>query len=173
MNDHFFDLRYKNYTPFNAWVMEKKLLEETGGFDEQLMGPEDKELGDRILARGYPIAFARHALQYHKGEPSTLFGALRRSFFYGCRILPYWKKSKKIPYVKMAYFTFLILSIFYIKIFLSLFLIHTCYVFLRDLFRGMHTRFLFMHPWYMTINEIASTLGVWYGIFGGYTSKVR
>lgn len=173
MNDHFFDLRFKNYTPFSAWIMKKTILEETGGFDEHLMGPEDKDLGDRILARGYTIAFAYHAVQYHKGEPSTLFGALRRSFFYGCRVLPYWEKSGRIPYTKLAYFTLLILAVFYLPLFFALFLIHAGYVFTRDLLRGMSPRFLWFHPPYMTLNEVASTLGFWYALFGGYVKKVR
>jgi glycosyltransferase involved in cell wall biosynthesis len=173
MNDHFFDLRFKNYKPFSAWVMTKEILKETGGFDESLKGPEDKDLGDRILAQGNKIGFAEKAIQYHKGEPFTLFGSLRRSFFYGCRILPYWKKTKKIPYVKLGYFTLLILSICYVPLFILFFLIHSGYVFLRDLLRGMKFRFLWFHPLYMTMNEIASTIGVWYGVLGGQIQKVR
>jgi len=173
MNDHFFELRYKNYKPFNAWVMTKNVLEETGGFDESLKGPEDKDLGDRIISKGYNICFAKKAIQYHKGEPKSMKESLRRNFFYGSRIIPYWKKTKNIPYLKFTFFTVMCFGIIKPIIFVSMGVIYLFYALLRDALRGMKVKYLWFHPFYLLVGELCSTIGSWYSILGGSMKKIR
>ncbi len=174
MNDHFYDLRYKNYKPFSAWTFSRKSLEKIGGFDENLMGPEDVDLGKRILDKGYKIYFAENAVQYHKGEPKNIIETVKRGFFYGCRIIPYWKKTGSIPYIKFIAFTIIIFSaIFKSSLFITLALIYLIYVFIRDLLRGMESKYLLVHPLYMFLSEICFTIGAWYGILGGSVKKLR
>jgi len=95
LSDHLYDLRYAEYVPFNAWVMEKSLAGAVGGFDEGLYIAEDVDLGDRIKASGASISLAEKAVHYHKGEASTFRGALRRSYFFGRGIPLYWLKDPR------------------------------------------------------------------------------
>jgi glycosyltransferase involved in cell wall biosynthesis len=56
MNDHFFDIRYAdNYKPFTLWVIQKTILKQIGGYDPGVVGIEDADLADRLIARGYTI----------------------------------------------------------------------------------------------------------------------
>ncbi len=174
MNDHFFVLRYKKYVPFSAWVFTRSLLEELNGFDVKLMGPEDRELGDRILASGRKIYFARDAVQYHMGEPYNWRGSLRRSFFYGSRMISYWKKTRKIQYPKLVFFSVMWLSLFLAWwIFVGMFVLYAGYIFMRDAMRGMQWKYLALHPVYVTINELVFFLGALYGVVFGQAKKVR
>jgi len=80
-----FDLRYADYKPFSAWAFRRNVLEDVGGFDPSIVYAEDTDLGTRLLEKGYRILLAGKAIQYHKGEPKSLAGIIRRRYIFGRR----------------------------------------------------------------------------------------
>ncbi len=94
--DEFFSLRYSDYKPFCAQAYKKNVLEDTKGFDEKIEYSEDTDLGTRILKKGYKINLAEKAFQFHKGEPKSLMGVMKRSITFGKeKANTYFKKYPK------------------------------------------------------------------------------
>ncbi len=88
-----FNIRYTNYKPFSAWAFKKSVLQDVGGFNEDLNQSEDTELGKRILDKDYKILLADQAIQYHQGEPKNLIEYLKRAFMIETRRVGiYYKK---------------------------------------------------------------------------------
>lgn len=176
MNDHFFDLRFTDsYKPFTAWMITKEFMQKNGYLDESVIGFEDKDLGDMIYATGHDIYFAKHALAYHKGEPTTVGAELRRHFWFGSRALPYWKKRKPLNKpLKVLLFLFLTFFFFIqpLPTFKTLLLL-LFYVFLKDFFMGMRPKYLFVHPLLVLASEFAYAYGFFYSLFHGPLTKVR
>lgn len=177
MNDHFFDLRFTDdYKPFTAWVVRNDFLKKIGYLDESVIGFEDKDLGDAIYAAGKDIYFAKKALAYHKGEPTTFWAEMRRHFWFGSRALPYWKKHKPFwkPF-KVALFLFLTILFFIsFRLFVGLFFLFYLYVLLKDmLVWKMHLRYLFVHPFLAVASEFAYAYGFVYSLFQGPARYVR
>ncbi|MBI4043503.1 MAG: glycosyltransferase [Candidatus Diapherotrites archaeon] len=174
LNDAFFTARYRNYTPFSAWVFDKKLFLELGGFDESLNCAEDKDLGDRALAKGVKIHFAHNAVQRHRGEPSSWRHALKRSWWFGMNMHKYWKKHPgEFRGVKIILFTawalagfsgavsfifWPLLGLGLWGLFLFAFLGLWLGVFVKDLGKGLSKEFIFNHAWYVIVTE---TVFVW------------
>ena len=177
MNDHFFDLRFTDkYKPFTAWVVQRDVLEKLGGLDEGAIGFEDINLGDALYKDGYDIYFAKHALAYHKGEPTNFRTEMRRHFWFGSHALPYWKKRKPLKKpLRVALFTFLTV-LFFINSFqaLGFTLILYLYVFLKDLFYWkMHLKYLFVHPFIAVASEFAYSWGFIYSLIKGPITHAR
>jgi GT2 family glycosyltransferase len=63
-------------------LFKRSVLEEVGGFDEHFPSQYDTELGYRITAKGYRIAFERTAKCYHFNRP-TLRAYWRQQLQYG------------------------------------------------------------------------------------------
>ena len=121
INNEIFNIHYKNYTPFSMWIIKKDLFQKLGGFDETLEAAEDRDFGDWLIKSNRKIAFAKKAIQYHKGEPSTLKETVARAWWFGKHMPKYYKKHKeKTPYMRMTLFTILNISILIPKIFLIL-----------------------------------------------------
>ena len=177
LNDHFFDLRFTDkYKPFTAWAVTKDFLKHMHFLDESVIGFEDKDLGDAIYATGHDIYFAKHALAYHKGEPTTAGAELRRHFWFGSRAFPYWKKHK--PFSKpLKVALFLLLTVlFFVKplLFFELFAVLYGYVFLKDLFYWkMHLKYLFVHPFLAVLSEFAYAYGFIYCLLQGPARYAR
>lgn len=167
MNDHFFNLRYKHYKPFAAWIFDRKILAEVGNYNEKTaIGTEDIELADRLFANGHKIYFADKAISYHLGEPKSFKEEMKRSFWFGSNTLSYWFKRKKNKRHMVKQIIITLLPITLIKPLLFLFLLAGMYfyVLVRNLMRGMNWRFLFVHPIYIMLSEFAFTVGFWYGL---------
>jgi glycosyltransferase involved in cell wall biosynthesis len=62
-------------------VLRKTILEEVGGFDENLPTGYDADIGDRIISKGYKILFDPRALVYHYHRP-TIVTYFRQQFTY-------------------------------------------------------------------------------------------
>jgi len=140
MNDEFFRVRLdeKRYKPFSAWVYKKEILEKLNGYDEGMVGFEDRELGDRLIKNGYKIMYQPQAIQHHKGEPKTLVDELKRAWWFGVRTHKYYKKyPEKVPYTKFALFSYLTISI----LIPPLFVVSLLVLYLVNL-----VRFLRMYP---------------------------
>ena len=177
MNDHFFDLRYaRHYHPFTLWIIRRDILELLRGYDPSVVGIEDADLADRLRVQGYDIYLASKAIAYHKGEPVTLFEELRRHFWFGSHILPYWKKLLHVKRPSRSLFFLFITGLFFLwpAIAISLFFLSYLYVFLKDLFVWkMKLRYLFVHPFIAVASEFVYAYGVLYGLLFGPLRLVR
>lgn len=151
MNDEFFRVRLdeKRYKPFSAWIYKKEVLEKLNGYDEGMVGFEDRELGDRLIKNGYNIMYQPRAIQYHKGEPKTLMDELKRAWWFGVRTRKYYKKyPEKVPYAKFVLFTYLTISILIPPLFA---------VSLLALYLANLLRFLYIYPDMKPIYAIAES----------------
>lgn len=177
MNDHFFDLRFtEKYKPFTAWAVTKSFLQNSGYLDEAVVGFEDKDLGDAIYAAGHAIYFAKNALAYHRGEPTTVAEELWRHFWFGSRALPYWKKHKPFGKpLKVGLFFFLTVLLFINTwTFLGILALLYAYVFAKDLcYWKMRMKYLFVHPCLVILSEFAYAYGVLYSLLRGPARYVR
>ena len=63
-------------------LLKKSVIEEVGGFDENLPSQYDTDLGFRITSRGYKILFEPSATCYHFNRP-TVSGYFRQQLQYG------------------------------------------------------------------------------------------
>ncbi|HIH13871.1 MAG TPA: glycosyltransferase [Nanoarchaeota archaeon] len=166
MNDHFFNVRYKKYKPFTAWIFKKDILEEVGGFNEQTpIGTEDVELADRLFASGHKIWFAKDAVCWHMGEPRSFKEQAKRDFWFGSNTCRYRLRTGTPKfYLKEATFTLLPFLLIKPLLFAGLFSLLYLNVFIRNILRGMSLKFLFINPIYMLWGEFAFTCGLWYGL---------
>lgn len=154
INDEIFNLRYKNYRPFSMWIIKKDLFLELGGFDENLEAGEDVDFGDRLLKANHKIAFAQKAIQYHKGEPSTIKETITRAWWFGTNMSPYYQKHKeKRPYRRMILFTILNLSILIPKIFLLMLSIIYLSTFIKNTMNGLRPGYSIIHAGIAILRE--------------------
>lgn len=63
-------------------LLKKSIIEEVGGFDENLSSQYDTDLGFRITSRGYKLLFEPNAKCYHFNR-STVSGYFRQQLQYG------------------------------------------------------------------------------------------
>ena len=63
-------------------LLKKSIIDEVGGFDENLPSQYDTDLGFRITSRGYKILFEPNATCYHFNR-STVSGYFRQQLQYG------------------------------------------------------------------------------------------
>ncbi len=78
-------LRLNKYTGRIATMnllLKKEVIEEAGGWDENLPSQYDTDLGFRVSARGYRIAYEPKAVCYHYNRP-TLTAYYRQQSQYG------------------------------------------------------------------------------------------
>jgi cellulose synthase/poly-beta-1,6-N-acetylglucosamine synthase-like glycosyltransferase len=77
-------------------LLKKSVIEEIGGFDEDLLTQYDTDLGVRITSKGYKIAFNPSAKCYHFNR-STVRAYFRQQLQYGKNTVKlYFKHSKLI-----------------------------------------------------------------------------
>lgn len=135
-----FVIRFHKYKPFSAWAFKKSVLEATGGYNEYLDQSEERELGKRIVAKGYKIKLARKAIQYHKGEPrkfgefiKRVFNAERKRARSYLRIYPEEKPWTKlfILFFVTAVFIFCLINPIYFHPFFILLAIIFIYLFFK------------------------------------------
>lgn len=63
---------------FVSSLTPRTAVEEVGGFDEELFGPEDHDLWLRILERGYRVAVQREVLCFYHQQPDSVTSNLVR-----------------------------------------------------------------------------------------------
>ena len=77
-------------------LLKKSIIEEVGGFDENLPSQYDTDLGVRITSKGYKIAFDPSAKCYHFNR-STLRGYFNQQLQYGKNTVKlYFKHSNLV-----------------------------------------------------------------------------
>ena len=161
INNEIFNIRYKNYTPFSMWIIKKDLFLRLGRFDENLEAAEDRDFGDRLIKSNHKIAFAKKAVQYHKGEPSTLKETLARAWWYGKNIPKYYKKhKKKTPYARITFFTILNISILVPKIFLALIACLYIITLTKNTIKGLKLEYSIIHAGIAILREEAFYLAL-------------
>jgi cellulose synthase/poly-beta-1,6-N-acetylglucosamine synthase-like glycosyltransferase len=72
-------------------LLKKAIIEEAGGWDEKLPSQYDTDLGFRISAKGYKIAYEPNAVCYHFNRP-TLKAYYRQQLQYGKNTLKLYFK---------------------------------------------------------------------------------
>ena len=72
-------------------LMKREVIEEAGGWDEKLPSQYDTDLGFRLSAKGYKIAYEPSALCYHFNRP-TLKAYYRQQLQYGRNTLKLYFK---------------------------------------------------------------------------------
>jgi cellulose synthase/poly-beta-1,6-N-acetylglucosamine synthase-like glycosyltransferase len=72
-------------------LLKKSVIEEAGGWDEKLPSQYDTDLGFRLSAKGYKIAYEPSALCYHFNRP-TLKAFYRQQLQYGKNTLKLYFK---------------------------------------------------------------------------------
>ena len=76
-------------------LLKKTVIEEAGGWDEKLPSQYDTDLGFRISARGYKIAYEPSAVCYHFNRP-TLKAYYRQQLQYGKNTLKLYFKHGRL-----------------------------------------------------------------------------
>jgi len=76
-------------------LMKKSVIEEAGGWDETLASQYDTDLGFRLSAKGYRIAYEPSAICYHFNRP-TLKAFYRQQRQYGKNTLRLYFKHKDL-----------------------------------------------------------------------------
>ncbi len=76
-------------------LLKKGVIEEAGGWDEQLPSQYDTDLGFRISAKGYRIAYEPSAVCYHFNRP-TLQAYYRQQLQYGKNTLKLYFKHGRL-----------------------------------------------------------------------------
>ena len=189
LNDHFFDIRYgDNYKPFTLWVIRRDLLEQLGGLDEQVIAFEDIDIADRVFESGHDVFFAAKAIAYHKGEPVSIREEIRRNFWFGSHVWPYWKKriigrrfvlsqdfltSFRKPFRCTLFFVMTLLLLVKPIVLILFTLFCYLYVIVRDIKRGMKMNYIFVHAYIAVISEYTYAYGVLYGLFFGPITFAR
>lgn len=134
------EVRLMGYSPSEEGIIEvdtiptmtfstfKKVLDEVGTFDENLMGAEDYDLCLRIRKKGYKCVMNSKAIVYHH-NPTNMKSLIRRWFKYGIMWVQANKKHRILNEIMntIIWFSAIILSLIlsFIKIkfiFLALFI---------------------------------------------------
>jgi cellulose synthase/poly-beta-1,6-N-acetylglucosamine synthase-like glycosyltransferase len=76
-------------------LLKKEVIEEAGGWDEKLPSQYDTDLGFRVSAKGYKIAYEPAAVCYHFNRP-TLKAFYRQQLQYGKNTLKLYFKHGRL-----------------------------------------------------------------------------
>ena len=87
---------FLEYSPFTGWVYRKAVLETIGYFDERLSCGEDVDVGIRTRKAGFKIVYEPDARWWHE-EPESWSELLKRQFWYGREIVPFYVKQGDLP----------------------------------------------------------------------------
>ncbi len=79
-----------------ARFFPNKVFERVGGFDEQITGPEDWDITDRVRKYGYTIGRVKSEI-YHCERIPSLFSLMRKKFYYGLALNKYLNKHGMSP----------------------------------------------------------------------------
>lgn len=76
-----------------ARFFTNEVFEEVGGYDEEVTGPEDWDLTERIRNKGYKIALVKAKIKHYESVPS-LFSLLKKKYYYGLKSYRYLEKQR-------------------------------------------------------------------------------
>lgn len=76
-------------------LLKKVVIEEAGGWDENLPSQYDTDLGFRISAKGYKIAYEPNAICYHYNRP-TVRAYYKQQLQYGKNTLKLYFKHRRL-----------------------------------------------------------------------------
>ncbi len=74
-----------------ARFFSKKVFKKVGGYDEEITGPEDWDLPDRIREAGFKIGRSQEKIYHHEHEISPAL-LLKKKFYYGKNAHRYLRK---------------------------------------------------------------------------------
>lgn len=76
-----------------ARFFRKSVFQSAGGFDEEITGPEDWELSDRVRGR-YSISRIKSHILHNEGSLG-FFELMKKKYYYGKKTLVYLKKTEQ------------------------------------------------------------------------------
>jgi len=167
MSKDVFELLPKIRAPLNVWVYWRKVLEEVGGFSEEITRVgEDVEMADRIKKLGYEMYWCEKSKFYHD-EPKTLWQVIKSAYRNGKKILPFYLKNYKNPfYYKNNLFHFLwLISFFLTPISLIPFIFFTS-LWIYFYFKRIKTFLLVDKNWRILLFPIIDSIRSFANIFG-------
>lgn len=164
-----FKVRFKDYKPFTAWIYKKKILEEVGGYDEDLYVHDDFILGRKMKQKGYRFAWVPEAKWWHE-EKVGLKDMYRQRMKWGIGFVPLFLKYKYVPKF-IPLFTFLLfVLLFSIKYPLILIIYPIFYLLFILKYSLKATKitknpiYLFLIPLLKIYRGLISSIGFWYGM---------
>ena len=75
-----------------ARFIRSTVFKEVGGYDENITGPEDWDLSEMIIKKGYEIRRVKSVI-YHYERISSLFSLMKKKYYYGLKSYKYLKKN--------------------------------------------------------------------------------
>lgn len=87
-----------------ARFYSKQIFNDVGGFDEQINGPEDWDMSERVCEK-YGLARATAVIRHNEGYLS-LFDLLKKKAYYAAKSHRYMEKGKKKLYSPQSFFFF-------------------------------------------------------------------
>lgn len=179
-------LEEEKIEPFYAWVFRKKVLEEIGGFDENLYQAEDRDLFSRIKRRGYQIGLVTGVYWQHKRD-QNLWEFLRRCYLGGkTRILFIMKHRKITGFLRaVSLLWFLVIALLLLPFFplfslvalILLLAIPAIYKLFFALRLGWSCvekrRYLLFFPIFFLLRHLANALGYTHGLLVVLTRKIQ
>ncbi|MFC1649264.1 glycosyltransferase [Patescibacteria group bacterium] len=91
----FYNLEGDKYTDA-ARFFDRKVFQEVGGYDENITGPEDWDLPERIKKNGYQGARVKSII-YHFERIDGIFSVAKKKYYYALRSNVYLKKHNISP----------------------------------------------------------------------------
>jgi glycosyltransferase involved in cell wall biosynthesis len=84
-----------------ARFFRRSVIENIGGFNEQLIAGEDYDLYNRLKKREELIGLI-NAEELHIGEPRLMADIIRKQYYYGSTLLPFFKENRISGVIQMS-----------------------------------------------------------------------
>ena len=77
-----------------ARFFDKKIFWKVGGYDENITGPEDWDLTERLKRKGYKIGIVK-SLIYHYEKILSIFSLIKKKYYYALKSYRYLQKNRR------------------------------------------------------------------------------
>ena len=116
INSHAVDLEKDlilEWVPSAALAVRSEVFQKLGGFDENLITCEDVDFGYRLSQAGFKILASEKLTPNHYGDPSNIFGLIKKEYWRATDSLILWSKN---PYKRSEILTNLYQLWFYLSL---------------------------------------------------------
>jgi len=177
-------LRAGKMQPYYAWAYRKEAIEAVGGYDEELLQAEDRDLFSRVKRAGYPIGFVPGINWRHRRDQNT-WTYVKRNYVGGKTRILYVMKHRKVaeffrsvgllwtPILALPLLIFFPLLSYLILLILALLAIHKLFSTLRLGWSCVKKRkYLFFIPLFSAIRYVATAIGYTHGLILIFIEKL-
>jgi len=102
-----------NFIPAGNLIIKRKVFEQVGGFDENLITGEDYNLCDKIKRAGYLVISDNSIRAVHLGNPKTLRTFFKKEIWYGLGMISSSKDFANKIVILSHVFLFLLITLLY------------------------------------------------------------